>query len=86
MTAATCPTCGHDNSGRYRCVHWFAEQIDAPVSWVRKNIRTLPRHKRGHLVRFTEKNVEEYEAASKVEAEPAVELSGLSRARQAARR
>lgn len=82
----TCPDCGHGNDGRFRCVHWFASEIDAPVQWVRRNMRILPHHKRGRLVRFTEGDVTEYEAASKVDAEPEFELSTLSRARQAARR
>ena len=86
MSTATCPECGHDNTARFRCVHWFADAIGAPVQWVRRNMRTLPHHKRGRLVRFTEANLAEYEAATKVEAQPDIELSSLSRARQAARR
>ena len=81
-----CLECKHDNSGRFRCVHWFAGEIDAPVQWVRRNMRTLAHHNRGRLVRFTEANVTEYEEASKVQSEPDIALSELSRARQAARR
>ncbi|MFV0634617.1 hypothetical protein [Demequina sp.] len=68
-----------------RCIHWFAGEMGAPVQFIRRNMRTIPHHKRGRLVRFTEGDADEYEAATKVEAEPEIALTSLSRARQAAR-
>lgn len=79
--------CAHDNSGRMHCIHWFAQQIGAPVDWVRHNMRKVPHHKRGRRVLFTDSDVDEFLRITKVDPgdSPEIQLSDLSRARQAAK-
>lgn len=37
---------------------WFAEQLDVSEAWVRKNVKSLPHHKVGKLLKFDDHCIE----------------------------
>jgi hypothetical protein len=58
---------------------WFAEQIGEKEDWVRRHSRSLPRHRVGRFLRFTEANVQEYVEQTRVAPEPEIALTARSR-------
>lgn len=60
----------------------FARRIDMSESWVRKNAKSLPHHRVGSLLKFSDDSVAAFKARTAVAPVDSMRRTARSRARQ----